>query len=353
MNEDLHPIIKQFIPTFVGHVVPITNGLINHTYKVNSNNNTAYILQQINTTIFTQPALLQQNYTTIAAALVTANSSFCLPAMLHTCNKQLLFIDELKQCWRMFYFVQNACTNEHVQCAEDAYKVAHTFSQFTTDVKNVTGNLLHVVLPNFHNLPYRYQQLTQAIQYNKSNRLQYATAVLHPLQVYQPLLKMYALFTTDQKKYRQYILHHDAKISNILFNKITGKTITPIDFDTTMPGYFFSDVGDMIRSMAVNKNENDVEYKGIQIIPENYQAILEGYLNNMNAVFTNTEIQQIHYSGLIILYMQCLRFITDYINGDMYYQVIYPQQNFDRAFNQLTCLQLLHSFLKTKYGIKW
>lgn len=353
MNEDLHCIVKQFIPTFTGNVVPITNGLINHTFKVNCTNNAAYILQKINTAIFTQPALLQQNYTTIAAALVTANSSFCLPAMLPTTSKQLLFIDEEKQSWRMFYFVQNACTIEQIQCADDAYKVAQTFSQFTTDVKNVNSNLLQVVLPNFHNLQYRYQQLKQAIEYNKSNRLQHAAAVLQPLEVFQPLLKMYTLFTTHQKKYRQYILHHDAKISNILFNKITGKTITPIDFDTTMPGYFFSDVGDMIRSMAVNKNENDTDYKSIQIIPENYHAIIDGYVQNISTLFTTAEIEHLHFSGLIILYMQCLRFITDYINGDTYYKINYPQQNFDRAVNQLTCLQQLQQFLKIKYGIQW
>ena len=353
MNEDLGNIVQQFIPTYTGKIVPITYGLINHTYTVYSTNNTAYILQKINTAIFTQPALLQQNYIQITNALVAANSQFNLPNMLLTTNKQLLFIDAAKQCWRMFNFVHNAYTIEHIQCAEDAYKVAHTFSRFTSDVKKLAAEKIQVVLPNFHNVQYRYTQLLQAVQLNKSNRLQYAAAVLQPLETYQAILKLYAYFTTDQKKFRQYILHHDAKISNILFNQFTGETITPIDFDTTMPGYFFSDIGDMIRSMAVNKNENDTDYITLQILPENYEAIVDAYLTNTSTLFTSTEVLHMHYSGLLIIYMQCIRFITDYINGDTYYQITYPQQNYDRALNQLTCLQQLQLFLKAKYSIQW
>ena len=157
---------------------------------------------------------------------------------------------------------------------------------------------------------------------------------------------------TESEEFEKRVMHHDAKISNILFSEETGQVICPVDFDTCMPGYFFSDLGDMIRSMACSEGENNTNYSEINIRKDFYEAILDGYMEVMQELLTDAEKKHIHYSGLLMIYMQALRFITDYLNGDLYYRTDYPEQNFDRAMNQLTLLQRLEEFLQTEYDFK-
>lgn len=147
-------------------------------------------------------------------------------------------------------------------------------------------------------------------------------------------------------------MHHDAKIANVLFSKTTGRVICPVDFDTVMPGYYFSDLGDMIRSMAGNADENYLHFEKIQIRKSYYDAIVSGYLSIMEKQLTDSEKKYIHYAGLIMIYMQAIRFITDFMRGGIYYKTEYKGQNFDRALNQLTLLKRLEELLKNAYGLK-
>lgn len=353
MENDLAGIVQQFLTHTAVTITPITNGLINNTYNViEIATSKAYILQKINTAIFKNPLHLQQNYIAVKQALLIKNSRFILPIIIPTNNGQLYFIDTENNSWRMFDFVLNSTTIAAVNSPEQAHLVANTFGVFTNDVKSININTLHPIIPNFHNLLFRHQQLLDAIKTDAVARLHSVKKQLEQLEKFTALLQLYSVISSDTKNYQQYILHHDAKIGNILFDANTHATITPIDMDTTMPGYFFSDIGDMIRSMAVNKDENCTTLSDVEIMPLYYEAIIDGYLTNTTTLFTKNEVQQIHYSGLIIAYMQCIRFITDYINGDRYYQIQYPQHNLDRTNNQLQLLQLLAQYVQSKHGVK-
>ena len=116
-----------------------------------------------------------------------------------------------------------------------------------------------------------------------------------------------------------------------------------------MPGYFFSDMGDMIRSMVGSEEENSTMVDSLVIRKDFYEAILAGYMEVLGNQLTQSEKKYIHYAGLLMIYMQALRFIVDYLNGDVYYRTNYPDQNFDRAKNQLTLLQKLEDFLNKQY----
>jgi thiamine kinase-like enzyme len=157
---------------------------------------------------------------------------------------------------------------------------------------------------------------------------------------------------TESEQFPLRVMHHDAKISNVLFSRKNGRVICPIDFDTVMPGYFFSDLGDMIRSMACCRDENSTEFDDLCIRKDYYEAIVNNYLSVMENQFTFGEKNYIHYAGLLMTYMQSLRFLTDYLNGDIYYRTDYAEQNFDRAYNQLVLLQKLEEFLQKEYGLK-
>ncbi len=133
------------------------------------------------------------------------------------------------------------------------------------------------------------------------------------------------------------------------FLTAVGKVICPVDLDTVMPGYFFSDLGDMIRSMAGTADENSTEYEQIQIRPDIYQAVMDGYTQGINEFLTGPEKEYLHASGLLLIYMQALRFMTDYLGNDRYYRISYPEQNYDRAKNQLVLLNRLEEFLSNNY----
>ncbi|MEO6583068.1 MAG: phosphotransferase, partial [Ferruginibacter sp.] len=136
------------------------------------------------------------------------------------------------------------------------------------------------------------------------------------------------------------VTHHDTKISNVLFDN-QDKGICVIDLDTVMPGYFISDVGDMMRTYLCPVDEDEQDYVKIVIRPEMYQAIVKGYYEEMKNELTPTEKEYFFYAGKFMIYMQALRFLTDYLMDDVYYPVKHPRHNFVRAGNQITLLQKL------------
>jgi hypothetical protein len=140
-------------------------------------------------------------------------------------------------------------------------------------------------------------------------------------------------------------MHHDCKISNILFDADTHEVICPVDLDTVMPGKYFSDIGDMVRTMACTEEENSTAWELIDVKPDYYHAIINGYLEGMGNDFTAAEKQHIHQPGLLLTYMQCIRFVTDFLNNDIYYKTSYPEQNLNRALNQLILLEKLEAFV--------
>ena len=135
-------------------------------------------------------------------------------------------------------------------------------------------------------------------------------------------------------------MHHDTKISNVLFND-SGKGIAIIDLDTVMGGYFISDVGDMMRTYLSSANEEVKDFSKIEVRDDFFKAIIQGYVSAMGDELSTDERGLIYYSGLFLVYMQAIRFLTDYCNLDSYYGSTYEDQNLVRAGNQLCLLQQL------------
>jgi hypothetical protein len=137
------------------------------------------------------------------------------------------------------------------------------------------------------------------------------------------------------------IQHNDTKINNILFDKKTDKANCVIDLDTLMPGYFIYDVGDMIRTFVSPVSEEEKDLNKIIIRKEILDAVIDGYLSQMGDVLTKKEKTLIPFGGMMMTYIMGLRFLTDFLNGDVYYQTTYPGQNSIRASNQFYFLDLL------------
>lgn len=322
----------------------LTDGLIHQTYKVSENNRTI-ILQQVNTTIFTDADLIIRNY-----ALIDTHLKQCdglkIPAAVTTKHGNQQWIDSHGGYWRAFEYLENTYTETLPATPEKIFSAAQCYGNFTQALATMHLHQLQPTLAHFHDLTFRYQQLQHAVQIAKPERLKASNVLLEKIEAHKSLVVFYDTLKTNPE-FQLRAMHHDTKLSNILFDRFSGQAVCPIDLDTTMPGYFFSDVGDMIRSMVSPANEN-APAEAVLVNRLVYEAILSGYQSGIGDSFTQRENNHIHQSGSIMLYMQAIRFLTDYLSNDVYYRITYPEQNFNRALNQITLLEKLETFLRIK-----
>lgn len=351
VNPGLNESVGKAFPDFA--VKPLKAGLINQSFKVtNKTTGESFLLQKINRHVFPEPDKLQYNYETLWKYLQTEEIFFFIPEPKYFRGDTTLFCDSKKNYWRIFEFVEGTKTIQVAEKISEAKAVAESFAEFTASFSNFNVDRLTITIPDFHNLTFRFNQFKDSQHSHAYERLQKAASLVQELKQRERYVNFYEVIT-ESGEFPKRVMHHDAKISNVLFDEESNEVICPVDFDTVMPGYFFSDIGDMIRSIACNLDEASTEFDKLEIRKDHYRSIVEGYSSIMNEYFTEAEKKYIHYSGIIMIYMQALRFITDYLNGDIYYRIIYPGQNFDRAMNQLTLLKRLEEFLKSEYGFSF
>ena len=321
-------------------------GLIHKTYKVVFKNSAgpAIVLQCINTNTFPHPENILYNYRLIEKTLQD-NNGFSIPSLIPTRLGKASWTDAYNQTWRAISYVDNSCTVLIPASAEEAYAAARCFGLFTRQLSTTDPPALKIIIPGFHDLAYRYRQFEEAIARAGIERLLKATHVIAELRQRQSLVEFYNGLQNNPA-FPLRVMHHDCKMSNVLLHPSTRQAICPIDLDTTQPGYFFSDLGDMIRSMAVTVDENSTRWEDIAVRAGYYDAIVKGYLEGMGDVLTKEELTHLHKAGLLLVFMQSLRFVTDFLNNDTYYQTTYPEQNLNRALNQLILLEKLEEFIQ-------
>lgn len=323
----------------------LTDGLIHKTYKVTANNKSA-ILQQVNTNVFKNSEQVVTNYQTIYSHLTKAHS-VKIPEALKTKDGTFLWVDAENSCWRTFEYISNTYTESLPAAPEKIFSAAACYGAFTNALSGLDTTTLSDTITGFHDLNNRYQQLRYAIKNSSAERLTSSKELLGNIEHRKNLVNFYNNLKANSE-FRLRAMHHDCKLSNILFDRSSGKAVCPIDLDTVMPGYFFSDLGDMIRSMISDKDEN-APAESVTVNKSVYRAIISGYQSGIGNSFTNTENTFIHHSGMLMLYMQAIRFLADYLSNDTYYKIDYPEQNFNRALNQITLLEKLEGFLKAEY----
>ena len=323
-------------------VEPLGSGLIHYTYKALADGQ-AIVLQQINTKVFADPQALVQNYLVVYDHL-RQQGSIQIPAPVPATNGSWLLRDADGSAWRATEFISNSYSPDATDNARAAFTTASCFGQFSKALTGIDKSRLQVVLADFHDLSFRYHQFEDVVANVYGLRLMRATHVIAELRERKYLVDFYASIKNNPE-YPVRLMHHDCKIGNILFDIETREVICPIDLDTIMPGKYFSDLGDMIRTMACTVDENSREWEIIDVRPEFYDAIVSGYLQGIGTELTEAEKATIHKSGLLMTYMQTLRFLTDFLQGDIYYRTTYPEQNLNRALNQLILLEKLEEFL--------
>lgn len=337
--QDFHRVLQAFgISTDNVSVTSFGTGLIHHTWKIIQPGR-IFILQRINHHVFKQPEDIAYNLQIAGEHLHQHFPDYPFVLPLKTMEGKNLLVDPVQGYYRLVPFIENSHAIDVVQTTVEAYEAANAFGIFTRMLSDFDCRQLKITLPDFHNISLRYRQLQEASVEGNRARIQQAEAYIRYLQSQQ------AIVTTFEKLKRNHrfivrATHHDTKISNVLFNP-SNKSICVIDLDTLMPGYFISDVGDMIRTYISPVSEEETDFEKINVREEIFDAIVHGYMDAMHDILTPEEKELFIYAGKFMIYMQALRFLTDHLQNDVYYGAQYEGHNFIRSGNQITLLQRL------------
>ena len=329
-------------------VEPLTSGLINRTWKITDGEN-QFILQQINTQVFKRPFEVAANIRQIKEYLTEHFPNYLFVSPVTDKTGQDIVRDEHEGFFRVFPFIKGSHTIDVVSSSEQAYEAAFQFGTFASLLSGFDAKKLYATIPDFHNLILRYQQFEHSLKAENKKRIVQADALIKYLKNRVEIVQEFERLRKDPAV-KQRVTHHDTKISNVLFNA-SGSGMCVIDLDTIMPGYFISDVGDMMRTYLSPANEEEKDFSKIEIREDVFRAIVKGYTEAMRTELTDAEKKLITYSGAFLVYMQALRFLTDYLNDDVYYGAAYEEHNFIRAGNQVELLKQMEDKKHVLEGI--
>ena len=342
-QQDLKHIVAQFdITGNVVEVKPLGNGLINTTYKVCTEGDAPdYVLQHINNAIFPDVEMLMNNIVAVTAhirakleAAGTDDIDRKVLSFVPAKDGKYFYLHEGKY-WRIMVFIPDTVSQSGVT-PESSYIVGETFGNFQAMLADIPVSLGETI-KDFHNMEFRLQQLREAVAENKAGRLAEVQWLVDELE------KRADEMCKGERLHRQgelpkRICHCDTKVDNILFDK-AGNVLCVIDLDTVMPNYIFSDFGDFLRSAANTGDEDDKNLDNVNFNMSIFKAFTEGYLKSARCFLTPIEIENLPYAACLFPYMQTVRFLADYINGDTYYKIQYPEHNLVRSKAQFKLLQ--------------
>ncbi|HZX59032.1 MAG TPA: aminoglycoside phosphotransferase family protein, partial [Mucilaginibacter sp.] len=219
-------------------------GLINHTWKVKGGNH-YYILQRINEQVFTKPEAIASNMAAIATYLTDHSPDYYFVAPVKTIDGEEMvhLTHPVNAYYRLLPFVNDSHSKDIVENAEQAFEAAAQFGRFTRLLSGFDANTLRISLPSFHDLTYRYQQFTEALDSGNRQRIEACAEQISFVKNNHDIVSIFEAIK-ENPAFKKRVTHHDTKISNVLFNS-ANKAICVIDLDTIMPGYFISDIGDM------------------------------------------------------------------------------------------------------------
>ncbi len=333
-----HILLNYGIPAEECRITTFGTGLINHTWKI-VHPHGEYILQKINENVFSNPIDIVSNIDHIGSHL-RHKKDYLFVNPIKTINGKS-YITGKDGFFRLMPFVSNSLSFDIVETPSIAYEAAQQFGLFTRLLCDIDISKLKITLPDFHNLPLRYEHFNQALKNGNPQRISTAEKEIDFIRENENIVSQYQKIK-ENADFKIRATHHDTKISNVLFDK-QGKGICVIDLDTTMPGYFISDVGDMMRTYLSPVSEEEIDLSKIYIRDEYFTAISKGYLHYMQDELTDIEKEHFVYAGSCMIYMQGLRFLTDYINNDIYYGANSEHHNLNRARNQIKLLQAFHA----------
>ncbi|MDR2234449.1 MAG: aminoglycoside phosphotransferase family protein [Tannerella sp.] len=326
-------------------VEPFGGGHINDTYRVTTNAQTVeYVLQRINHLIFKDVDMLQNNIQTVTTHIrqkLVARGEHDIDrkvlTFLSSNDGKKYYFDGVNY-WRVCLMIPRSRSFDEIN-VEYSFEAGKAFGDFQSMLSDLPDGALGETIPNFHNMEFRLQQFREAVAANPAGRFDEVTDLVDEIESRSKAMCIQEeLFREGKLKKRTN--HCDTKVNNILFDE-NGKVLCVIDLDTVMPGFVLSDIGDFIRSGVNTGAEDDEDLDRINVNIDIFKSYARGYMETAKSFLTPLEISLLPYGGRLLTYMQTVRFLTDYINGDIYYKTHKPKHNLIRSKAQFKFLQSL------------
>jgi hypothetical protein len=348
-KEDYLYIVSRFCTDESAEIVAFGNGHINDTLRVRTVlGEDKYVLQRINHQVFTDVDLLQNNIMAVTSH-IRRKLAECgendierktLTFLLTIDDKKPYYYDGLNY-WRLCLLIPRSKSLEAITPAL-SYQAGRMFGNFQAMLADLPDGTLGETIPNFHNMEFRLQQFRESVLSNASGRLDAVSDLVEELERRSEAMCLQERLYREGKLKKR-INHCDTKVNNILFDTETEQALCVIDLDTVMPGFVLSDIGDFIRTAANTGAEDDVNLDNVDVNLDVFKSYTSGYMEAAKSFLTPLEISLLPYGGRLLTYMQTVRFLTDYINGDTYYKIHHSEHNLQRTRAQYRLLLRLEA----------
>ena len=364
-EKKLLDIIKNFdIRGDIKELNSINNGIINTTYVVKTDdkgNITKYLLQKINTSIFTEPFKLMKNIENVTK-YISLNDSESKDTInvIKAKNGLPLYVTSdpfsHKEYYRVYNYIDNTISYNKSEKTEIVYNTGKAFGHFCKVLRDFPINDLEETIKDFHNTKKRYDKLIETYKLNPVNRNNRAFKQISEIISREEECSVLVNLLEDNKiPYR--VTHNDTKVNNVLMDSVTKEPVAVIDLDTVMKGSGLYDYGDGVRSAASNALEDETNLDNVYINMDMFKAYTDGYLSEMAPYLNEEEILNMANSIKIITLELAIRFLDDYLSGDTYFKTNYDDHNLDRCKNQLKLvndidekLEEMNSYIKESYN---
>ncbi|MDA8991539.1 aminoglycoside phosphotransferase family protein [Opitutales bacterium] len=312
------------------------NGNVNDTFVATLENRGSlgkYTLQRINHLVFTNPPQLMENFSRVSRHLQAKPGRRCL-RVIPAKDGQFFHLDEDGNYWRLMEYIEQVKCLEVPQNRKQAYEAAFTFGQFQADLLDLPGARLIETIPDFHNTKKRFETFSESLRENSHNRAKEAIEWIDFVRKREPLCE---ILKVEELPVR--VVHNDTKLNNVLLDADSDKGVCAIDLDTVMPGCVLHDFGDLVRTAACPVSEDEMDLTKVTFLTDTYKAILDGYYQSTHQFLEDNEIAGLAKAPLVITFELGVRFLTDYLTGDTYFKVNYPEHNLNRAKVQFQLLR--------------
>lgn len=345
--QEVALLAARFAPEGVAEAPkPFGGGHINDTFLFRPAGDSAhqYVLQRINSGAFPHPNEVMENMYRVTEHLRAriaergGDPERETLRLLKTNDGALFLTDRNGDVWRSYRFVDDSVSYEHTQDERIFRETGRAFGRFLCMLEDFDAASLHETIVQFHDMPKRFRDFHKAVEDDLSGRRQNVTDMIDTLMAYEPFAQTLAV-ALKKGELPLRVTHNDAKMGNVLIDNQTGRAICVIDLDTVMPGLSANDFGDAIRTGANTAAEDETDLSRVTLSLPMYRAYAEGYLSEAAARLTDRELEALPVGAKMMTLETAIRFLGDYLNGDVYYKTAYPEHNLVRAKTQLKLLK--------------
>lgn len=333
-HQEIRAAIAFFFPgCTVSGIREHGSGHIHKTYRVITDAPRAsgrFLAQQFNHHVFTSPEKVAANIALVHAHLSAQQPGTAILRPVPGPDEQFFYRSGSGLLWRLFDFIEGGYSTERAESAEQAYLAGKAFGAFATSLSDLDAGLLAETIPGFHDSVRRWRLFQQLVDADPAGRVSESAPLIADLERQHHLF-----FEVQSLPAPVRIVHNDAKLGNVLFDKKTHQILAVTDWDTIMPGCVLADFGDLARSLLSPVEEDSPRYDKIQVQLPYFEQLCRGFLEDSSVVLTAVEKEHLVTGAKWIILEQALRFLSDYLSGDVYYPVCYSEHNKTRAANQL------------------